>query len=76
MKDKCTQADPEPEKADLECENEHQHHGQIQCGAGRWLSDSEAAVPAQSVQLAVWWAFYRSGGWRLAQQASWANYSE
>ena len=49
-KDKCTKADPELEKADLGCENEHQQHGRIQRAAGRWHSDSEAAAQAQAVQ--------------------------
>lgn len=61
-KDKCTKADPELEKADLGCENEHQHHGQIQCAAGRWHSDSEAAAQAQSVQAAVQGFFYTDQG--------------
>lgn len=57
MKDECTQADPELERADLACENEHQHHRQIQCGAGRWHSDSRAAAHAQSLQSTVWCIF-------------------
>lgn len=61
MKDKCTHTDPELEKADLGCENEHQHHGQSQCGAGCWPSDSRAAVQAQSVQSTVWCFFTDQG---------------
>lgn len=47
----------------MERENEHQHHGQIQCGAGRWHGDSEAAEHAQSVQSA---ASVEGGGKTLA----------
>lgn len=60
-------------KADLECENEHQHRGQIQCGAGRWHGDSEAAVQAQSVQSTVWGAFTDQGVEDLHGKAFWAK---
>lgn len=50
MEDGGAQADPELQTADLACENEHQHHRQIQCGAGRWHSDSRAAAHAQVLQ--------------------------
>lgn len=61
-KDKCAQADPELEKADLGCENEHQHHGQIQRAASRWHGDSEAAALAHSVEATVRWVFSADQG--------------